>query len=147
MDLRNCSGFEKVIISSYYVSARSDKLRYCIIDSDTGQILDNAQGDGYQTASQARTSWAYKNWKKRKKREKQNEINAWMTEHNDFCRDLTDYIVDVWIASHQSNARPFADNIKRSMPSDDELEQMLLEEDPQITFSAQDFKTVWRLKK
>lgn len=35
--------------------------RYVIIDKDTGELLDDAQGYGYKSVRNAYAAWAYKN--------------------------------------------------------------------------------------
>ena len=124
----------------YYLGG-TDKVRYKVVDTITGRTLDKGRHNGgYETASQALVSWSYKNWNRqsqRKKKSRQEDIRLWMKKHEEFCRALADYNIDIWEKSHH----------RWSMPFDDELKEMLLEEDPQITFSAQEFKAVWRLKK
>lgn len=67
----------------------SDKwdIRYVVVDSETGQVLDNAQGYGYKTAQKAHAAWAYKNRDRSKDKEKQKKkriIEAWCAEHHNF---------------------------------------------------------------
>lgn len=37
------------------------EMRYCIVEADTGIVLDDAQGHGYTTAEKALASYRYKN--------------------------------------------------------------------------------------
>lgn len=37
-----------------------DKYRYIVVDSETGDILDNAQGYGYKSIEKAYKGYAYK---------------------------------------------------------------------------------------
>ena len=59
-----------------YIVAKSAKLskryepRYVIVDEETGEILDNANGYGYKTRQAAHKSWAYKSKPKRRKKTK-----------------------------------------------------------------------------
>lgn len=121
----------------YYLGG-SDQVRYKIVDTITGRTLDNGRHNGgYETASQAYTSWSYKKWNKKKQRQtkyQQEEIRLWMTKHDAFCRRLANYNVDIWRRSHH----------RRSLPFDDELEEMLLEEDPNFNFPISEFKKIWQ---
>lgn len=123
----------------YYIGD-TDKVRYKVIDTVTGKTLDKGRHNGgYETASQALVSWSYKNWNRqnrRKKKYRQEDIRLWMKKHEEFCHNLADYNIDIWKRSHH----------RQSMPLDDELREMLLEEDPSIDFSIQEFKQVWKSK-
>ncbi len=58
--------------------------RFCIISSETGEILDDAQGYGYKTAQKAYVAYAYKTRDKSKDREKAAKINRiiqWLKEN------------------------------------------------------------------
>lgn len=44
--------------------------RFCIVSTETGEILDNAQGYGYKTAQKAYKGYGYKTRDKSKDREK-----------------------------------------------------------------------------
>lgn len=44
--------------------------RYVIIDTESGEIVDDAQGYGYKTAQKAYAGWSYKNRDKSKDKEK-----------------------------------------------------------------------------
>lgn len=37
--------------------------RWCIVDAETGELLDDAQGYGYKTIKKAHAAWNYKNRK------------------------------------------------------------------------------------
>ena len=65
--------------------------RFCIIDIDTGEILDDAQGYGYRSARNAYAAYAYKHRDKSKDKEKQERremILSWMKEHRDFVSEM-----------------------------------------------------------
>lgn len=75
------------------IAVQSEKLsepyfpRYVIVDSETGEILDDAQGYGYKTAQKAHMAYAYKTRDKSKdkaKKEKEKHIRRWMKEHPEF---------------------------------------------------------------
>ena len=65
--------------------------RYVIIDTESGEIVDDAQGYGYKTAQKAYAGWFYKNRDKSKdkeKAEKERIIARWMRENKKFVRLL-----------------------------------------------------------
>lgn len=65
--------------------------RFVIIDEDTGEVLDDAQGYGYKTAQKAYSAFAYKNRDKSKdkeKAEKKKQIKKWIKDHKEFSDAL-----------------------------------------------------------
>lgn len=65
------------------------KKRYVVIDEDTGEVLDDAQGYGYKTVRNAYVAYAYKTRDKSKDREKlarKKHIQTWMKEHKNFVK-------------------------------------------------------------
>lgn len=68
---------------------KTSEKRFCIVSTETGEILDDAQGYGYKTIQKAYAAYAYKTRDKSKdkqKREKENKIRKWMKEHKGFVR-------------------------------------------------------------
>lgn len=68
--------------------------RYCIVDADTGEILDDAQGYGYKTAQKAHAAWAYKTCDPAKmdaKIKRHDEVWDWLRANRSFMRDV-DYM-------------------------------------------------------
>lgn len=49
----------KIIKNEYLSKTRNDE-RYVVVDSNTGKILDNAQGYGYKSYENAYRSYTYK---------------------------------------------------------------------------------------
>lgn len=75
------------------LSTETDK-RYVIIDTLTGEVLDNAQGYGYKSERKAYASYAYKTKAKSKDKEKaknNSQIRKWLEEHKDFTEALDTY--------------------------------------------------------
>lgn len=75
------------------LSTETDK-RYVIIDTLTGEVLDNAQGYGYKSERKAYASYAYKPKAKSKDKEKaenNSQIRKWLEEHKDFTEALDTY--------------------------------------------------------
>lgn len=61
--------------------------RFVIVDKETKELLDDAQGYGYTSAQKAHACWNYKTRDKSKdaeKRSKTAEIKKWMKEHKSF---------------------------------------------------------------
>ena len=78
-------------------SSRYDP-RYVIIDADTGEILDDAQGYGYKSQQKAHAAYAYKNRDKSKDQEKKArraEVRKWAKEHKGFLRDMDQYCFEI----------------------------------------------------
>lgn len=61
--------------------------RYVVVDKDTGEVLDDAQGYGYKSPQKAHAAYAYKTRDRSKdveKRAKKKRIQQWLNEHEDF---------------------------------------------------------------
>ena len=64
-------------------------MRYCIVSTDTGEVLDDAQGYGYKTAQKAYVAFAYKNRDKSKDKEhlaRKRHIEQWMEQNKSFVK-------------------------------------------------------------
>lgn len=69
----------------------TSEMRYRIVSTETGEILDDAQGYGYKTAQKAYAAYAYKTRDKSKDKErsaKKKHIKQWMKDHKSFVRDM-----------------------------------------------------------
>ena len=74
----------KAIKSEVLSSRRSD--RYVIVDTETGEILDDAQGFGYKSAPKAYAAFSYKNKSDKEKIEQMDhyvKVFKWMISHKD----------------------------------------------------------------
>lgn len=81
----------KAIKSEVLSSRRSD--RYVIVDTETGEILDDAQGFGYKSAPKAYAAFSYKNKSDKEKIEKMEhyvKVFKWMIVHKDIVRYFDD---------------------------------------------------------
>lgn len=81
MPARNIAVIEAENLSSNY-----DK-RYVVIDKDTGEVLDDAQGYGYRSVQKAYSAYGYKTRDKSKdaeKRARKRQILKWLSEHKEF---------------------------------------------------------------
>ena len=79
-----------IAIEDKTLSKSYDK-RFVIIDKDTKEILDDAQGFGYKSAKKAYAAYHYKNRDKSKNLNKQNKeliIRKWMNEHKNFVQSM-----------------------------------------------------------
>ena len=75
------------------LSTETDK-RYVIIDTLTGEVLDNAQGYGYKSERKAYASYSYKTRDKSRDKEKAlkaSQIKKWLDENKDFTEALDTY--------------------------------------------------------
>lgn len=67
--------------------------RFVVVDVDTGEILDNAQGYGYKTKQKAMAAWNYKTRDKSKdaaKAEKRKKAKKWLKDHPNIRLTLDD---------------------------------------------------------
>ena len=65
--------------------------RYVIVDSESGEVLDDAQGYGYKTRQKAWAAWNYKHRDTshdKEKAEKERIIATWMKEHKSFVAGM-----------------------------------------------------------
>lgn len=69
--------------------------RYVIIDTETGEILDDAQGWGYRTPQKAYAAWGWKN-RSDEAKAKERRIKDWMRKNKDFVRHMDDEAFYAW---------------------------------------------------
>ena len=75
------------VIESAKLSGEYDK-RYVVVDKDSGEILDDAQGYGYKSIQKAYAAYSYKTRDRSKdaeKRAKKKHILTWLKEHKEFA--------------------------------------------------------------
>lgn len=68
-------------------------MRFCIIDTDTGVVFDDAQGYGYKTAQNAHKALSYKQRSKEefeKERNIENAVKNFCKSHSSFENDIDD---------------------------------------------------------
>lgn len=81
----------KAIKSEVLSSRRSE--RYVIVDTETGEILDDAQGFGYKSAPKAYAAFNYKNKSDKEKLDQMEhyvKVFKWMISHKDVIRYFDD---------------------------------------------------------
>lgn len=72
--------------------------RYIIVDKETGEVLDDAQGYGYKSPQKAYAAYSYKNRDKTKdkeRQEKERKIRKWMKSHKDFVRAMDTFSFEI----------------------------------------------------
>lgn len=65
--------------------------RFVIVNTETGEILDDAQGYGYRSAQKAYAAYTYKHRDKSKDRQRKQEekaIRKWWQDHKELSKDL-----------------------------------------------------------
>lgn len=93
-----------VAIKSSTLSKPNDQ-RYVIIDKETGEILDNAQGYGYRSAQKAYAAYGYKNRDKSKDSEiaaRKKKIRDWLKSNKEFTDQLE---IIVWDAALNGDSK------------------------------------------
>ena len=126
----NIDVIEDPNLSTYY-----DK-RYIIVNKDTGEVIDTAQGYGYKSKQKAYAAFAYKNRDKSKDAEKANKkkhIQKWIREHNSFMNLLEGYAFD-YLKSGDEEDKVDAKFIK----------ELLKSENLTIDFKPSELLRIWQ---
>ena len=117
--------------------SRGYERRFVIVNRETGEILDDAQGYGYKSAQKAYAAWGYKNRDKAKDEEKaakREHIRKWMKEHKFFVKEMNTYAFEItkgsWSPDEKFDAK-FVEDMFRKY----ELE---------TDFTAAELLRVWR---
>lgn len=77
-------------IKSESLSSNYDT-RFVIVNTETGEILDDAQGYGYRSAQKAYAAYTYKHRDKSKDKQRKQEekaIKKWWQDHKELSEDL-----------------------------------------------------------
>ncbi len=120
-----------------YDSSTMEK-RFVIVDTESGEIVDDAQGYGYRTAQKAYAGWAYKNRDKSKdkeKAEKEKTIAAWIKDNKKFIALLDSVAFDI-----QTRQGGYDETL------DAKLVRYLLDQNgyKNLSFSARDLLKYWK---
>lgn len=113
------------------------EMRYCIVSTETGEVLDDAQCYGYKTAQKAYSAYAYKTRDKSKDKEKaamKKYIQQWMKEHKSFVKAMDETAFEIAKGSWEPDDK-FDAVLVKEMLSNFELEP---------DFSANELLKVWR---
>ncbi len=120
------------VIESAKLSSEYDK-RYVVVDKDSGEILDDAQGWGYKSIQKAYAAYSYKTRDKSKdaeKRAKKKHILTWLKEHKDFAWLMEAIAFDSVKCGEPFNAAT--------------VKQMLKENNLDTDFTAGELLLVWK---
>ena len=85
---------EKVIINN--------KPRFIIVDSETGKVLDDAQGYGYKTIEGAFKAYKFKRLTKDERKERENKIalvKKWMKHNKKIMNLFEEICFEIWKGS------------------------------------------------
>ena len=122
----------------YEVIYNKELYRYIVVDKETGEVLDDAQGYGYKTAQGAHKAYVYKTRDKSKdseKAKKQKVMQAWCRENKEFMSELEDAAFDMAKGRYGAEAKFDAAFVKKA------LEEAGYSELP---FSAAEFVRFWK---
>lgn len=127
---------EIAAIFSRELSSGRDK-RYVVIDKNTQEVLDDAQGYGYRSPQKAYAAYAYKHRDKAKDKEKAakaKKIRSWMKEHKDFVKLMDQIAFEIAKGSWGPDDKFDAKLVK----------QLLKENDLEPDFTAAELIRVWQ---
>ena len=113
--------------SSSLSSRYEDK--YVVVNMETGEIVDNAQGYGYKTKQKAHAAWAFKTRDKSKDKEKQAErrkIRYWLKQH----KEVQDDVESLWL-----DAMKNYEDVKLDAKT---MRQILKNNDLEVDFNIRD---------
>lgn len=111
------------------IAVRNFEDRYVIVDKDTGEILDDAQGYGFRTAEKAYKCYHYKH-RSQKQKDKEKEIKDWIKDHKDFVDGLADVEFYQLKEGGTLNSKIVAESFKESGLN--------------VNFTAKEFLAVYR---
>lgn len=125
----------KVVLNSSL--SREGEPRFIVVDKETGEILDDAQGYGYKTVQKAHAGYSYKNRDRSKDAEKaarRDHIAKWLKEHPQF-RHLMDGIAFEIAKGSWGPEDKFDAKLVKQLLKENQLEP---------DFSAGELLKVWR---
>lgn len=91
--------------------------RFVIVDDETGQVLDDAQGYGYKSPQNAHAAWAYKHRDRSKdsiKKKTKRNVLSWCKEHQDFVEGLESIAFHVAKGSYGPEAKFNSKYVKKA---------------------------------
>lgn len=125
-----------IVVEDKKLSKQYEK-RFVVVDKETGEILDDAQGYGYKTIKNAYSAYAYKTRDKSKDKERlerKKYIQRWMKEHKDFVRLMDRVAFEIAKGSWGPDDKFDAKLVK----------QMLRDNELKTDFTAGELLRVWR---
>lgn len=123
-------------MDKHYKAVPYSDTRYCIVSTETGEILDDAQGYGYKSAQKAYAAYAYKHRDKSKDDEKKakiKHIHEWLKSHKEFEKAIEVYALEIAKGAHGPDVKFDAKFVK----------QMLKENNLEPDFTAGELLKVW----
>lgn len=111
------------------IAVRNSEDRYVIVDKDTGEILDDAQGYGFKTAEKAYKCFHYKH-RSQEQKDKEKVILEWIKDHKDFVDGLVDIEFHLLKEGDNLSSKIVADLFKESGLN--------------VNFTAKEFLSVYR---
>jgi hypothetical protein len=97
-----------------------ERPRYCIVSTETGEVLDDAQGYGYKTAQKAYAGYGYKHRDKSKdaeKAQKRRYAQKWLKEHPKFVKAMDAVAWEITKGSWEPGAKFDAKAVKELLKS------------------------------
>jgi len=117
--------------------SRNGEKRFVIVDRETGEILDDAQGYGYKTPQKAYAAFYYLNRDKSKdaeKLERKEHIRQWMREHKSFVRAMDQFAFEIAKGSWAPDEKFDANFVK----------EMLIKNQLEVDFTPAELLRVWK---
>jgi len=115
---------EKTYKVEQYFNKANHETRYRIVSTETGDVLDDAQGWGYKTIQNAYSGYSYKAKSKAKKMEqviKERKTKKWMKENKNFVELMDACYFDIAKGSYGPDDK-FDAKFVRKLLKDSELE-------------------------
>ena len=129
-----------VIIKEYRSESNPYEKRYCVVDANTGEILDDAQGYGYRTQQKAYAAYGWKTRDQSKDKERQarkQHIKNWMKQNKAFMKLLDEIAFEICKGSGDPDDRIDAKLIK----------SLWKEHNLNPDFTASEFLKIWNSRK
>lgn len=125
-----------IVVIPYKPEGSYSETRYVIMNKETGEVLDDAQGYGYRSAQKAYAAYAWKTRDRSKDKEKQAKekaIRTWMKQHRAFVNALDQLAFDI-VSGGDPNDKITTKTVR------DLLDELNIETE----FEPNDILRVWR---
>lgn len=125
-----------IVAMSYKPEGSYSETRYVIMNKETGEVLDDAQGYGYRSAQKAYAAYAWKTRDRSKDKEKQAKekaIRTWMKQHRAFVNALDQLAFDI-VSGGDPNDKITTKTVR----------DLLAELNIETEFEPNDILRVWR---
>lgn len=107
---------EKILYESGPMKEVEKEKRYIIVNADTGDVFDDAQGYGYKTKQKALIAYNYKKRPKEefeKERIKKEKIKNWWKKHKSFKKEVEAYMFDAWKCNENFTSKDLQNLMKQ----------------------------------